>query len=163
MDIEKNTDTLLLTADGPVEKQVTYEESEVTHSDVKASDFTAETTIEGHQEISVTVSPTPELETHLEGEFEDDHRGLVTWIFASYLDNATEGWYPIRYDEWAIELTTAKPGEHPDNLFRLCAKERANRDGSTMAGVLREWATTDYFDTEIVKGALQVAESNSET
>lgn len=160
MNIGNNTDTLLLTAEGPVEKPLTYEEGEITHHDVDASEFTARSLIQAHQEVSITLTPTPDVEDHVESEFEDNHSGLVSWIFASYLDNADEEWYPIRYDEWEVEITTVKPGEHPDNLFRICAEERANRDGSTTAAVLREWASNEYFDTETVRAALRVAEAN---
>lgn len=162
MSIEDNTDTLLLTAEGPVEKPLTYEEDEVTHTDVEAVEFTARTLIQGRQEVNIMLSPTPDLERHVDSKFEDNHSGLVTWIFASYLDNADEGWYPIQHDEWQVEVTTAKPGEHPDNLFRLCAEERANRDGSTTAAVLRDWAGMKYFDTEIVRAVLRVVDFNDD-
>lgn len=162
MNTENNTDTLLLTAEGPVEKPFTYEEGEITHRDVEASEFTVRSLIQARQEVSITLTPTPDLEDHVESEFEDDHSGLVSWIFASYLDNADEGWYPVHYDEWDVEITTAKPGEHPDNLFRICAEERADRDGSTTAAVLREWASNEYFDTGTVSAALRVAEDNEE-
>lgn len=160
MDPEDSSDTLLLTAEGPVEKPLTYEEDQVDHRDVDAERFTARTLIEGHQEVSVMLNPRPDLEAHVASGFEDNHSDFVSWIFASYLDNADEGWYPIRYDEWDVTLTTAKPGEHPGNLFRLCAEDRAASDGTTTVAVLRDWANEEYFDTEKVTAALQVAESN---
>lgn len=162
MNTENNTDTLLLTAEGPVEKPFAYKEGEITHRDVEASEFTVRSHIQARQEISITLTPTPDLENHIESEFEDDHSGLVSWIFASYLDNADEEWYPIRYEEWNVEITTAKPGEHPDNLFRICAEERADRDGSTTAAVLRVWASNEYFETGTVSDALRVVEANEE-
>lgn len=160
MGIEDNTDTLLLTAEGPVEKPITYEEGDVTHQDVEAREFNARTLIQGNQEVSVRLAPIPNLEEHVESEFEDDHSGLVSWIFVSYLDDTDEEWYPIRYAEWEVEITTAKPGEHSDNLFRICAEERADRDESTIVAVLEEWANNEYFDTETVTAALRVAEAN---
>lgn len=159
MDIGDSNDTLLLTAEGPVEKTLTFEEGEVTHRDVEANEFTARTLIEGYQKVSVTVSPKPDLTNHIESQFEDNHGGLVSWIFASYLDNADEEWYPIRTEEWDIELTTAKPGEHPDNLLRLCAEEKAKQEDSTTEDVLRIWVSEEYFDTTKVREALRIAES----
>jgi len=156
MDIESSSDSLVLTAEGPVEKTLTYEEGDVPHRDVDASGFTAETTIEGYQQITVNLQPGPDLEEHVESEFEDNHSGLVSWIFASYLEEADEGWYAIEYDQWDVELTTAKPGEHPDNLFRICAEERAAKEGRSTDEVLREWAGLRYFDTETIQGALNL-------
>lgn len=160
MDIENSSDTLMLTATGPVEKTLTYEEESVDHPDVDATKFTAETDIQGNQSVTVELEPTPDLENHVVSGFEDDHSGFVTWIFASYLENSDEGWYPIRYNEWGVEVTTTKPGEHPDNLFLLCAEERADRDGTTAADVLQEWAKEDYFDTEKINAALRVARNS---
>lgn len=156
MDIESSSDSLMLTAEGPVEKTLTYEEGSVTHKDVDATQFTAETIIEGYQQITVTLSPGPDIEEHVESGFEDNHRGLVTWLFASYLEEAEEGWYAADSDQWEVELTTAKPGEHPENLFRLCAEARASRDGRSPEEVLREWASNRYFDTETIQSALKV-------
>lgn len=160
MDTETSTDILLLMAEGPVEKPFTYEEGEISHRDVEASKFTARSFVQAHQEVSITLTPTPDIEKHVNTGFEDDHSGIVSWIFASYLDNADEEWYPIHYDEWKIKITTAKPGEHPDNLFRICAEERADRDESTTVTVLRQWMSNKYFDTETVSAALRVANSN---
>lgn len=150
--IKPLSDTLALLAEGPVCKT----ESTKAKRTIQRDEFTATEAIKQRSTASIHIElpPKPHLQEYVQPPEQKSDMPIVRWIYQHYLDKGDFEWYPVALPEWIIELSTAKRGSHPDNIFQRCARARAQQEDIPVHAILWEWYEHPHFNTQTIKECL---------